>query len=157
MLLYCAFVGLHFYYNIYNKLPEWNNLTQVEEIGELSSKYYLILREKYIEYLKVKKIKMVEFDINFIRNVIRWCKVEINPICTFLGGIASQEALKTIGKYTPVYQWLRFDFFETIENLPNNVNRNPLNCRYEDQIAIFGQELHEKLKNLNVFMVGQVL
>ena len=100
---------------------------------------------------------MVEFDINFIRNVIRWCKAEINPICTFLGGIASQEALKIIGKYTPVYQWLRFDFFETIENLPNNVNRNPLNCRYDDQIAIFGQELQEKLKNLNVFMVGQVL
>ena len=154
ILLHCAFVGLHFYYSIYNKLPELNNLKQIEEIVELSNKYYLILKEKYIEYLKVKKIKMVEFDKNFIRNVIRWCKAEINPICTFLGGIASQEALKIIGKYTPIYQWLRFDFFETIENLPNNVNRNPLNCRYDDQIAIFGQELQEKLKNLNIFMVG---
>ena len=154
ILLHCAFVGLHFYYSIYNKLPELNNLKQIEEIVELSNKYYLILKEKYIEYLKVKKIKMVEFDKNFVRNVIRWCKAEINPICTFLGGIASQEALKIIGKYTPIYQWLRFDFFETIENLPNNVNRNPLNCRYDDQIAIFGQELQEKLKNLNIFMVG---
>ena len=68
--------------------------------------------------------------------------------------IVSQEALKITGKYTPIYQWLRFEFFETIENLPNNVNRNPLNCRYDDQIAIFGQELQEKLKNLKVFMVG---
>jgi len=154
ILLHCAFVGLHFYYSIYNKLPELNNLIQIEEIVELSNKYYLILKEKYKEYLKVKKIKMVEFDKNFIRNVIRWCKAEINPICTFLGGIVSQEALKITGKYTPVYQWLRFDFFETIENLPNNVNRNPLNCRYDDQISIFGQELQEKLKNLNVFMIG---
>ena len=154
VLLHCAFVGLHFYYSIYNKLPELNNLTQVEEVVELSNKYYFILREKYIEYLKVKKIKMVEFDKNYIRNVIRWCKAEINPICTFLGGIVSQEALKITGKYTPIYQWLRFDFFETIENLPNNVNRNPLNCRYDDQISIFGKELQEKLKNLNVFMVG---
>ena len=154
ILLHCAFVGLHFYYSIYNKLPELNNLTQVEEIVELSRKYYLILREKYIDYLKVKKIKIVEFDKNFIRNIIRWCKAEINPICTFLGGIVSQEALKITGKYMPVYQWLRFEFFETIENLPNNVNRDLLNCRYDDQIAIFGQELQEKLKNLNVFMVG---
>ena len=54
----------------------------------------------------------------------------------------------------PIYQWLRFDFFETINNLPNNINRNLLNCRYDDQIAIFGQELQEKLKDLNIFMVG---
>ena len=54
----------------------------------------------------------------------------------------------------PIYQWLRFDFFEIIENIPNSINRNLLNCRYDDQIAIFGQEIQEKLMNLNIFMVG---
>lgn len=153
ILLHCAFVGLHFYYSIYHQLPELNNLNQVEIVVELSKKYYLILREKYVDYLKIKK-KIIEFDRNYIINVLRWSKAEINPICSFLGGIASQEALKITGKYTPIYQWLRFDFFETIQNLPNNINRNLLNCRYDDQISIFGQELQEKLYNLNIFMVG---
>lgn len=54
----------------------------------------------------------------------------------------------------PIYQWLRFDFFETIINIPDNCNRTLLNCRYDDQIAIFGQEIQQKLKSLNLFMIG---
>ena len=54
----------------------------------------------------------------------------------------------------PIYQWLRFDFFEIIQNIPKKINRNLLNCRYDDQIAIFGQEIQEKLMNLNIFMIG---
>jgi ubiquitin-activating enzyme E1 len=154
VLLHCAFVGLHLYYNKYNRLPELNNLKQVEEIVELSKNYYKAIKKDYVEFLKIKKKKIIEFDENYILNVLRWSKAEINPICAFLGGIVSQEALKITRKYTPIYQWLRFDFFETIEYLPNNINRNPLNCRYDDQIAIFGQEIQEKLKNLNIFMVG---
>jgi ubiquitin-activating enzyme E1 len=154
ILLHCAFVGLHIYYSNYNKLPALNDLTQAKEIVELSKQYYFIIKEKYPDYLKLKKKNIIEFNENYIINVLRWSKSEINPICTFLGGIVSQEALKIIGKYTPIYQWLRFDFFETIENIPNKVNRNPLNCRYDDQIAIFGRELQEKLNNLNIFMVG---
>ena len=154
ILLHCAFVGLHIYYSNYNKLPALNDLAQAKEIIELSKQYYFIIKEKYPDYLKLKKKNIIEFDENYIINVLRWSKSEINPICTFLGGIVSQEALKIIGKYTPIYQWLRFDFFETIENIPNKVNRNPLNSRYDDQIAIFGRELQEKLNNLNIFMVG---
>ena len=154
ILLHCAFVGLHIYYSNYNKLPALNDLKQTKEIVELSKQYYFIIKEKYPDYLKLKKKNIIEFDENYIINVLRWSKSEINPICTFLGGIVSQEALKIIGKYTPIYQWLRFDFFETIENISNKVNRNPLNCRYDDQIAIFGRELQEKLNNLKIFMIG---
>ena len=154
ILLHCAFVGLHIFYSTNNILPQLNDLEKGKKIVELSKEYYLILKEKYPDYLTTKKKRIVEFDENYILNVIRWSKAEINPLCTFLGGIVSQEALKIKGKYMPIYQWLRFDFFETINNLPNNINRNLLNCRYDDQIAIFGQELQEKLKDLNIFMVG---
>ena len=155
ILLHCAFVGLHLYYSINNKLPELNNLERINEIVELSHNYYLIIKEKYIDNLKIKKRKnIIEFDKNYIIKVLRWSKSEINPICSFLGGIASQEALKITGKYIPIYQWLRFDFFETIEKIPSDANRNLLNCRYDDQIAIFGQEIQEKLKNINIFMIG---
>ena len=154
LLLHCSFIGLHLFYSNYNKIPELNNLQEVEEIVELSYNYYLIIKEQYNDCLKLKKKKVIEFNKNYIRNTLRWCKSELNPICAFLGGIVSQEALKITGKYMPIYQWLRFDFFEIIENIPNSINRNLLNCRYDDQIAIFGQEIQEKLMNLNIFMVG---
>ena len=157
ILLHCAFVGIHFYYMKYNTLPELNNLNIANELVKLSEDYYKVLKKEFEVHLKIKekrKLTLIEFDKNYLIKVFRWCKSQINPICAFLGGIVSQEAIKVTGKYTPIYQWLRFDFFETVENLPNDVNRNLLNCRYDDQIAIFGQELQEKLKNLNIFMIG---
>ena len=154
ILLHCSFVGLHHYFNLYEKLPELNNLENVNTIIEFSYKYYLEIKEKYIEYLYNKKKHLIEFDEIFIKNAIRWAKSEINPICNFLGGIVSQEAIKITGKYSPIYQWLRFEFFETIKNIQDDCNRNLLNSRYDDQIAIFGQEIQQKLENLNLFMIG---
>ena len=154
LLLHCSFVGLHLFYNKYNKLPELNNFKEIEEIVSSARQFFLIIKDKYKKYLEIKKNKIIEFDKNYVINALRWCKSEINPICAFLGGILSQEALKITGKYMPIYQWLRFDFFEIIQNFPNNINRNLLNCRYDDQIAIFGQEIQEKLMNLNIFMIG---
>ena len=158
VLLHCAFVGLHLYYSTYYELPELNNLEKVDKVINFSENYFKIIKEKYESLLKLKDRKkkqlIIEFDKNYLIKVLRWCKSEINPVCVFLGGIASQEAIKITGKYTPIQQWLRFDFFETVEKLPQNVNRNLLNCRYDDQIGIFGQEFQKKLQNLNIFMVG---
>ena len=155
ILLHCSFVGLHHYFNIYEKLPELNNLKEASQIVEFSYKYYLEIKEKYIDYLKIRKRKnIIEFDENFIINAIRWAKSEINPMCNFLGGIVSQEAVKITGKYLPIYQWLRFEFFELIKNIPNDCDRNVINTRYDDQIAIFGQNIQKKLKELNIFMIG---
>ena len=41
-----------------------------------------------------------------------------------------------------------------MENLGENVNRNLKNTRYDDQIAIFGNEIQEKLNNSNIFLIG---
>ena len=49
---------------------------------------------------------------------------------------------------------MRFDFFETIQNIPITANRKLLNCRYDDQIEIYGMEIQEKLLDLNVFLIG---
>ena len=157
VLLHCAFVSLHIYYSKYNTLPELNNLQQTDELMKIAENYYEILKKEFESHLKIKdkrKTTMVEFDKDYMIKVFRWSKSELNPICAFLGGIISQETIKVTGKYTPINQWLRFDFFETVENIPNNANRNLLNCRYDDQIAIFGQEFQEKLENLIIFLVG---
>jgi len=157
ILLHCAFVALHLYYYNYGELPELNQLEKLDELIKLSENYYTILRKQFEAHLKVKEKRkpvLVNFDKDYLIKVFRWSRARISPICTFLGGIVSQEAIKVTGKYTPIHQWLRFDFFETVENLPEDINRNLLNSRYDDQIAIFGQELQEKLKNMNIFMVG---
>jgi hypothetical protein len=38
--------------------------------------------------------------------VARWSKCEITPICSFIGGIASQEVIKKTGKYIRINQRL---------------------------------------------------
>ena len=160
-LLHCAFVGLHKYYTLTNKLPDLNNSEEINQIIELFCyKFYEESIKKGYEWLKMQKhrkskeTKFIEFNKSYIIKVLSWCKSEINPICSFLGGIVSQEAIKITGKYNPIHQWLRFDFFELVENLPKNCNRKLLNCRYDDQIAIFGQTIQEKLSKLNMFMIG---
>lgn len=83
-----------------------------------------------------------------------WVRAEISPLSSFLGGVSAQEILKFTGKYSPIHQWIWFDFSEIVENLGENVNRNLKNSRYDDQIAIFGNEIQEKLNNSNIFLIG---
>ena len=61
--------------------------------------------------------------------------------------------MKYTGKYSPLKQWLHFDIFET---LPREavVTREVSGSRYDDQIAIYGQEVQAKLEKVNLFMVG---
>jgi len=158
-LLHIAIVSLHQYFEKYNKLPDLNNLSQVKEVVEFAKEFYNKIlnnnnNNKWIKIKKKNKEINIPFDESYIIRVARWSKSEINPICTFLGGIVAQEAIKITGKYEPIYQWLRFDFFETIDNIPDNCNRDLLNSRYDDQIAIFGNEIQKKLSNLNIFMIG---
>ena len=162
-LLHCAILGLHKYFDKHGKLPERNNLKQTEEVINFCNIYYNNAIKKDEDWIKIKNKKYlnknpgkkyVKFDKSYITKVIQWSLSEINPICCFLGGVVAQEVIKITGKYTPIHQWLRFDFFETVENLPNKTNRCLLNSRYDDQISIFGQELQEKLTKLNIFMIG---
>jgi len=55
-----------------------------------------------------------------------------------LGGILAQEVVKYTGKFIPIKQWLLFESFETLPT--GKVDRTPMNCRYDDQIVIFGRE-----------------
>lgn len=157
-LLHCAIISLFKYFNKYKELPELNNLKQANEIVEIAREFYSNTVNNNEEWIRNKKRKIKEkyipFDESYIIKVALWAKSEINPICAFLGGIVAQEVIKITGKYIPIYQWFRFDFFEVIENLPKDCNRELLNSRYDDQIAIFGQEIQKKLSNLNIFMIG---
>ena len=65
-------------------------------------------------------------------------------MCSFLRGIISQEIIKYTGIYTPIDQFFVFDFFETVANLDKNVERILKGTRYDDQIAIFGNDIQNK-------------
>ena len=66
----------------------------------------------------------------------------------------AQEVVKFTEKYTPINQWFWFEFSEIVENLPNDIDRTLKNYRYDDQIAIFGNNIQKKLSDLNLFMIG---
>ena len=57
-------------------------------------------------------------------------------MAAFFGGVVAQEIVKFTGKYSPLKQWLHYDIFETLPR--TEVNRAPLNSRYDDQILVYG-------------------
>ena len=149
-LLHCSLLAIQKFYDEENKLPEINNEDEAKKV--------LINAKSIYEKAKLQNedwINNIEnLDANIIMNVARWSKCEISPICSFLGGIVSQEIVKATGKYIPIDQWLWFDFFETIEKLSKNIDRNLKGSRYDDQIAIFGNDIQKKLNCLNIFIIG---
>ena len=60
-------------------------------------------------------------------------------MAAFFGGIVAQEIVKYTGKYSPLKQWLHYDIFETLPNA--SADRTPLNCRYDDQILVYGRDI----------------
>ena len=153
-LLYISFLSLHEYYAKNNSLPELNNKSQADEIVKRT-------KELYDEYSKLSKegklnwfAGVQEWDEKIPFNVASWARSEISPVCAFLGGIVSQEIVKFTGKYTPINQWLLFDFFETVANLGDKVDRSLKGSRYDDQIAIYGNEMQKKIEDSNIFMIG---
>lgn len=85
-------------------------------------------------------ITVDEIDEKVIRNATLYSKACISPMAAFFGGVVAQEIVKYTGKYSPLKQWLHYDIFETLPRT-EQVNRTPLNCRYDDQILVYGQEV----------------
>ena len=150
-LLYLTLLGIHdFYLKHNNSLPELNNMEQAKEIVENVKIMYNTEKEKKTPCYE----NIQEFDEKVVLNVTRWASANIIPVCAFFGGIIAQEIIKITGKYIPIDQWLIFDFLEVAENLGDNIDRTLQNCRYDDQIAIFGNEIQKKIQGSNMFMVG---
>lgn len=92
----------------------------------------------------------------------------IAPICSIIGGIAAQEAIKaSSSKFMPIFQFFYFDsstmMNESIndsKNESNNINDNISNSnninisRYQDMRIMFGEEGFKKIKEMKIFLVG---
>lgn len=102
------------------------------------------------------------FDEEMALNLAKWSRSEISPICKFIGGIIAQEIVKYTGKYTPIDQWLWFDFYNSIKKLDTDINGikeeyKLKKSRYDEQIAIYGNNIQYKLANTNIFLIGAVV
>ena len=84
------------------------------------------------------------------------------PLCAFFGGLAAQEALKSItNKFTPIKQWFHLDSIEAFEINDDlaQVNETDSKLRRNDRFdnlreCFGGEKTLEKLRNSKLFMVG---
>jgi ubiquitin-activating enzyme E1 len=145
-MLHACTNALFDYFDTTNELPELNNDEQVQICVSLAKN---IIGTSKSDWAK----NCEEFNENVASNFFRWARSQITGVTAFLGGVVAQEIVKYTGKYSPLNQWLWFEFGETTKELPV-VNRKLQNSRYDDQTAIYGQETTEKLANYNLFMIG---
>ena len=156
-ILHIGLLALNKFYNEYKVLPELNNDKQADELLKIGKEIYEIKSKSKEFWINELEECFENFEETFnetIKRLSLWSRAEISPISSFLGGVLGQEAIKITGRYRPINQWLWFDFSETIENLDKNIDRTLQNDRYDDQIAIFGKEIQEKLSNLKIFIIG---
>jgi molybdopterin/thiamine biosynthesis adenylyltransferase len=90
-----------------------------------------------------------------MRKLILTCGAELQPVCVFIGGVCAQEVVKHCGKFTPINQWIHFDFIEVLpDERPSAELTAPRGSRYDHNIALFGADVQDQLLNIKTFMVG---
>ena len=161
-ILGIGLLSLFEFYDKYNSLPEVNKSEDSEKLLLIAKEIFEKKEKEGIYWVKNIRSIIEEYDEDFdsvfeksIKYLSKWAKIEICPISSFLGGVTAQEVIKYLGKYKPINQWLYLDFSQIVENL--NVQENDrkfINSRYDDQIAIFGNEIQKKLSDTNIFMIG---
>ena len=156
-MVHIGILSLIKFFDAHQSLPDLNNQEQANEILSYGKEIYKEKKEQNVFWLEGLEEEIENFDKIFETTLIRmslWAKAEVSPLSSFIGGISAQEIMKFTGKYNPIHQWMWFDFSETVENLDQNVERNLKNVRYDDQIAIYGNSILEKLANSNLFIIG---
>ena len=154
-IIHIGIIALNKFYKENNCLPELNNKEQAKILLSYGKEIYE--KKKNLYWLNGIEDELEDFHQIFEKVILRislWARAQISPISSFLGGISAQEIVKYTGKYIPIHQWIWFDFSETVENLDQNIERNLMNDRYDDQIAIYGNKIQEDLCNKNIFIIG---
>lgn len=81
---------------------------------------------------------------------------QLNPMAAFIGGLVAQEAQKACTqRFHPIHQWFYFESCLSLPDpLPTSHQCQPIQSRYDGQIAVFGLSMHKTLENMNTFLVG---
>ena len=147
------------YLNNHKNLPELGFIGPSREIANIAEDLFTQMKVhdeemniKYDEYPEEEIKKFIKRDV---MNMVKISRAEIAPMCSLIGGIISQEIMKTVGKYEPIDQWKFFDLpFVKPTEKREEIFLNLYETRYLEQIAIFGRKFQEKIKNLELFIIG---
>ena len=148
-LLHILFINIQKFYDKYGELPKLNDENDSKQLFNQILEFSNEIKEnnKFFQNLP-------ELNKNLLKDLIKFSRTQHPSLCSFLGGFVAQEAIKFTGLYSPLNQWFWIDIYdETIINL-SDANRTLKNSRYDDLIAIYGQEIIEKLHNSNIFLIG---
>ena len=142
--LHLAYLSLHEYFKTYSKLPE-NTINDINNILNIMKKIFEKNEGNWCKDLNIKE--------EFLTYIFKYSSSQISPICSYAGGVVSQEIIKYIGLYNTINQWFRAEFMDILDKDIEN-NKITKGTRYEEQILIFGDETQKKLENLRIFMIG---
>ena len=158
--IHLGILAIHEFLSNHNSLPHINKDSDIKECIEISHK--ILQKSKNLGHQWAINLNEVDEGIIFL--MARYARIQIAPITSFLGGIIGQEIVKFTGKFTPLEQWLWFDFSEIIPNpfekkeinepKDGNVIFSSDNILYQDQIEIIGEKANKNLRDLNVLVVG---
>lgn len=143
--LLLGFQALNAFQNQHHRLPHPYSREEAKQVVELAKK--INETHKSVETIDEKELSLLSYVASG----------ELAPMDAFIGGIAAQEVLKSCtGKFTPIQQWLMFDAVEVLPDFENldPSEFQPANSRYDDQVAVLGRTLQQKIHDLRYFLVG---
>lgn len=154
-MLHLAYLALNEFYSKNERLPEVNDFIDADKILEISKMIYSLSKDKKRDWAISLNENLDELYIIYLSI---WSRLNLAPICSFLGGIVAQEIIKFTGKFTPFNQWFYCDFFYLLKKNHKKTIQKPskedYDSRYFDQICVFGKEIQEVFSNLNLFIIG---
>lgn len=145
--LHLGFQTLHEYKKVTGLLPRPKNKADI-------LKFLSIAKD-----LNTKiEAKVEEIDEGLLSELASQATGDLCPMQAVIGSMAAQEVMKACsGKFMPMMQWMYFDSLECLpeggSEQPEN-NYQPVNSRYDAQIAVFGQEFQRKIVSSKYFVVG---
>ena len=137
--LNAGFQALSIFREQYGHYPRPRNEQDAQEIVKIS-----------------KSVSTEELDENVLKELSYQARGDLSPITAVIGGFTAQEVLKACsGKFHPLVQHLYFDSLESLpDQLPTESDVQPLNSRYDGQIAVFGKSFQDKIQDARQFLVG---
>lgn len=150
--LHLAFTALLEFATTHGRLPELNNQEEAEAYSKLVLEVHQENKNKMDIEGAAKVDEINDSLLNIAKNIALFARTNLTTHVSFWGGIVAQEIVKFTGKFMPIRQWLHYENFELLPEGP--VDRTLTDCRYDDQIAVYGKEFQEKLMKQKYFLVG---
>ena len=153
--IFIVFKALMKFFDNNERLPFLNNMNDYQEVKSITKD---ILDNLNFNMTKSFESDELVLDEKIIKNICFSSTAEIPCMTSFIGGVVCQEIIKTTGKFRPINQWEIFDFLQYSSIIPESKKYNNKNfnnkTKYDEMISVFGEEIIQKIHNLNIFLAG---